>query len=101
VTAHGLPWKATTTSSSGGTEKGKISGISLDGSGDGCSAEINGTSSSGSNGAVKFSYTSSTGALKFLTTGGNLHVYDSNGCLGVINDGDSVTLGASYKTKAA
>jgi hypothetical protein len=101
VTAHGLPWKATATSSGASTEKGKLSGISLKGSGDGCSAEIDGTSSSGSNGVVQFSYTFSSGALKFLTTGGNLHVYDSTGCHGVINDGDSVTLGGSYKIKAA
>ncbi len=47
-------------------------------------------------GRVTFKYTDSTGQLRVLTTGSNLHFYDARGCLGLVNDGDPATLSVTY-----
>ena len=58
---------------------------------------IDGTSAAVSDGTATFRYTDSTGRLRVLTTGGNLHIYDvSEGCLGLWNDGDTATLSTTY-----
>src|SRR5215472_2504969 len=46
--------------------------------------------------AVSFNSTTSTGALKVLTTGGNLHIYSVSGCFGLIRSGDPATFSATY-----
>ena len=57
---------------------------------------IDGTSGTASDGAVKVSYTNSTGRLKLLSTGGNLHFYNVMGCFGLINSGDAAALSATF-----
>lgn len=58
---------------------------------------IDGTSATADDGRVAFRCTDSTGQLKLLTHGGNLHYYHvSNGCLGIVKDRDPATLSATY-----
>jgi hypothetical protein len=57
---------------------------------------IDGTSATASNGRVKFRHTDSTGRLKTLTVGGNLHFYNVSGCAGLFNTGDPVTISANF-----
>jgi len=45
---------------------------------------------------VKAHYKNHTGALTVLTTGGNLHIYNVNGCFGLINSGDVATFSGAY-----
>jgi hypothetical protein len=45
---------------------------------------------------VLFQYTNSTGKLKVLTTGGNLHIYKVVGCAGLIASGDALTFSGTY-----
>ena len=94
----GLPWHVNFSfyNAAEGVVRGTISHIHLTVSG-GCTAMIDGTSATGSNGKVTFRYTGSTGRLTVLTTGGNLHFYDVGpGCLGDFKDGDPATLSATY-----
>lgn len=66
-------------------------------SGNGCTAVIDGTSGTASDGRVRFTYADSTGRLTVLATSGNLHFWNvSAGCLGLVNSGDRATLGATY-----
>jgi hypothetical protein len=97
--AAGLPWHVNFSSynAAKGVARGTISHIRILGSSNGCSFVIDGTSAAVSDGTVTFRYTDSTGRLRVLTTGGNLHVYDvSEGCLGLWNDGDTATLSTTY-----
>jgi len=99
-TSHGLPWKLNAVSydSSTGVTTGTITGIDLTLSGPSCSADVDGTGASKDNGKVDATYTNSTGVLKVLTTGGNLHFYDVIGCgfTGGINNGDTFTFNPTY-----
>jgi hypothetical protein len=61
-----------------------------------CTAVINGTGGTTPDGAVPVSYTSKTGTLKILRTGGSLHWYHVHKCAGIVNNGDAATLSASY-----
>ena len=62
-----------------------------------CTAVINGTSSTAPDGVVPVSYTSKTGTLKILQSGGDLHWYHvARHCAGIINNGDAATISASY-----
>ena len=47
-------------------------------------------------GKVKVTYTNSTGKLKVLPTGGNLHVCNVSGCAGLINSGDATQFSGTY-----
>jgi hypothetical protein len=47
-------------------------------------------------GHVRFSYTDSTGRLKILTTGGNLHFYNITGCAGLWNNNDPLTVSGTF-----
>jgi hypothetical protein len=47
---------------------------------------------------VKFSYTDSTAKLKALTTSGNLHFHNVNGCAGLVRNNDPATLSATFAT---
>jgi hypothetical protein len=62
----------------------------------GCTAVIDGTSGTASDGTVKLRYTNSTGRLRLLTTGGNLHFYNVRGCAGLVNTGDPATISARF-----
>ncbi len=98
VTTKALPWKLNAVSydSSTGVTTGTITGIDATLSGPTCSAEVDGTGAGKDNGKVKATYTNSTGKLKVLTTGGNLHIYDVSGCSGLIVTGNATTFSATY-----
>jgi hypothetical protein len=88
------PYPLTATSYKSGVTKGTITNIKATLSGTGCSATVAGTSAS-SAGKVTGTFTNSTDVLK--TSGGNLHVYNVNGCFGLISSGDATSYSASYK----
>jgi hypothetical protein len=98
VTSNNLPYKlnAKSYNSSTGVTTGTITGIDATLTGPSCSAEVDGTAAGADDGTVKAHYTNSTGKLKILTTGGNLHIYDVVGCAGLINSGDATTFTATY-----
>jgi hypothetical protein len=96
TTAH-LPWylNATSYTASTGVTEGIITGAHATLSGPGCSAVVDGTSATADDGTVAGTYTNSTHTLKTLTTGGDLHVYDVDGCFGLVKSGDAATLSGS------
>jgi hypothetical protein len=98
VTSNDLPYalNAKSYDSSTGVTTGTITGIDATLTGPDCSATVDGTAAGADNGMVKAKYTNSTGKLKILATGGNLHVYDVSGCSGLINTGDATTFVATY-----
>lgn len=80
-----------------GVARGTLSHLRITGSASGCAFAVNGTSGTAGEGRVVFRYTDSTGRLKLLAAGGDLHFYEvSKGCLGSVNSGDPATLGATY-----
>ncbi len=87
------PWKLVGNSYKGGVTHGKITGIKATLSGAGCSATVGGTTAT-STGTTTGTYTNSTGILK--VSGGNLHVWNVSGCLGLINTGDGTTFTGKY-----
>jgi hypothetical protein len=96
----GFPWKLTGSAynSTSGVTTGNITGIhaKLTQTGGPCSATVGGATATAA-GKVKVTYTNSTGKLKVLTTGGNLHVWNvTSGCGGLINTGDATTFSGSY-----
>lgn len=101
VTPSHLPWKLNLVSynKTKGVTTATLTGIHIKiaVAALGCSAIVDGTKATGDNGMITVTYTNKTGVLTTLTKGGNLKLYSvSSGCLGVINTGDKVTLGASY-----
>jgi hypothetical protein len=46
-------------------------------------------------------YTNKTAKLTTLKTGGKLHLFDIHSCLGLISNGDTVTISASYTVSPA
>jgi len=54
--------------------------------GAGCGFVIDGTKGGASDGTVKFTYTNRTHQVK--VSGGNLHVFNVNGCAGLVANGD-------------
>jgi hypothetical protein len=97
VSNSGFPWTLSGTSYNATTKvtTGFINGIKSTLSGPGCSATVAGTTAT-SKGKVKVTYTDSTGKLKVLTTGGNLHVFNVSGCSGLINTGDATQFSGTY-----
>jgi hypothetical protein len=87
------PWKLNGNTFSGGVTHGKITGIKASLSGPGCSATVGGTTAT-STGTTTGTYTNSTGILK--VSGGNLHVWNVSGCLGLINTGDGTTFTGKF-----
>jgi hypothetical protein len=65
----------------------------------GCTAVADGTSAKAHNGVLAATYSNKTHRLTALRTGGSLRVYDVRNCYGVINNGDSITLSASYAVR--
>ena len=61
-----------------------------------CTAVIDGTSGTASDGTVKFSCSDPTGVLQVRATGGNLHFYNVQGGAGLINTGDSASISATF-----
>jgi len=87
------PWKLNASTFSSGVTHGHITGIKASLSGNGCSATVAGTTAT-TVGTVNGTYTNSTGILK--VSGGNLHVWNVSGCLGLINSGDATTFVGAY-----
>jgi hypothetical protein len=98
LTFSNLSYVLSATSYSSGTTTGRISGIHAVGTGVGCSFVMDGTSATADNGYIMFTYANSTGRLK-ISSGGNLHFYDVEGCFGVIGSGDGLTLRLSEPYK--
>jgi len=96
VHTSAFPWHLNAVSFSSGVTTGTITHIHATLSGTGCSATVDGTGPTKNNGMVKAKYSNSTGKLTTLTTRGNLHVYNVNGCAGLINTGDATTFSGSY-----
>jgi hypothetical protein len=96
--ARDLPWRLNLSSYSAttGVVAGSLGHIQLKLSLPSCTAVIDGTSGTASDGIVKFRYTNGTGVLRTRTAGGNLHFYNVRGCAGVVNTGDSATISATY-----
>jgi hypothetical protein len=90
------PWPLSGSSFHSGVTKGTISNIKATISGSGCSAKVAGTSAS-SPGKVTGTYSNSSGKLK--VSGGNLHIWDVNGCFGLIHNGDPSAFSGAYKIK--
>ena len=97
VTDMHFPWKLSGTSynATTGTTTGFINGIEATLSGPSCTAFVAGTTAT-TPGKVKVTYKNSTGALAVQTTGGTLHVWNVNGCAGLINSGDPTTFKGTY-----
>jgi hypothetical protein len=87
------PWHLTGTTYASGVTHGKITGITASLSGVGCSATVAGLTAT-TPGTTTGTYTNSTGILK--VSGGNLHVWNVSGCLGLINTGDGTTFTGNY-----
>ena len=97
VKSSHFPWHLNAVSYKSGVTTGTITGIHATLSGPSCSATVDGTGATKNNGRVKATYTNSTGILKVLTSGGNLHIYRVSGCAGLIHTGNSATFSGSYK----
>jgi hypothetical protein len=98
VTNSHFPWSlnAVSFNSTSGVTTGTLTGIHATLTGPSCSAVVDGTGATADNGMVSVTYTNSTGALKVLTTGGNLHIYSVSGCFGLIHSGDPATFSGTY-----
>jgi hypothetical protein len=97
-TSSGFPWhlNARSYDPATGVTSGRLSGIHLSWtiSVIPCSAVVDGTSGTASNGTIPFTYNNATHVLR-LHKGGNLHLWD-NTCPNVAN-GTRMTLSGSYK----
>jgi len=91
-----LPFSLNALSYKGGVTGGTITGMDATLSGPSCSATVDGTAADGLDGQVAFSYSNTSGRMQDLTSGGNLALYNVNGCLGLIKSGDPVTVSGSY-----
>jgi hypothetical protein len=80
-----------------GTTTAKITGIHGTFMGPSCSYVLDGTGATMHNGTLAITYANDTHKLKFLTTDGNLHVYQLRSCgfLGPIHNNDHLTLSAT------
>ena len=98
LTSTGLPWHLNLTSYDArtGVSHGTISHLQLALAGPSCTAAINGTSSTASNGVVAVTYANATAKLKILPAGGTLHWYHVHGCAGLVGNGDPAQLSATY-----
>jgi hypothetical protein len=97
VTNSAFPWILSGTSYNATTHvtTGFINGIKSHLSGPSCSANVAGATAT-AKGKVKVTYTNSTGKLKVLPTGGNLHVFNVVGCANLINSGDATQFSGTY-----
>jgi hypothetical protein len=101
VKAAHLPWHLNLVSynSAKGVTTATLTGIhiTLSVPAIGCTAVADGTGATAHNGTVQVTYTNKTGKLAMLKTGGKLHLYDVKNCQGVVRDGDSVAIIATYR----
>jgi hypothetical protein len=94
--AH-IPWhlNAQSYDKATGTTSGTITGIHIAITGPTCSVVVDGTGSGKDDGRIGFRYVNKTHKLTFPDSGGNLHYYSVNGCLGLVKSGDSANLHAT------
>jgi hypothetical protein len=76
-----------------------LSHVQLKLAGPSCSAVIDGTSGTASDGIVTFTYATSTATLTVLPNGGNLHFYHLNGCAGLLTAGDPATISGKLSVR--
>jgi hypothetical protein len=102
VANSGFPWTlhGTAFNSGTGVTTGNITGIKSHLSGPSCSADVRGATAT-STGKVKVTYTNGTHKLKVLASGGTLHVFNVNGCAGLINNGDATQFTGTYTVSPA
>ena len=98
---HGLPWHLNLDSydAATGVSRGTISHLKISFVAYpnlSCHAVVNGTSGSTPDGVVAVTYTNQTGKLKILAHGGTLHWYHVNDCAGLIHNGDTAALSATF-----
>jgi hypothetical protein len=95
---RGLPWHLNLLSydAATGVSRGTVSHLKIAFSIIGCSAVVNGTSGSAPDGVVAVTYANQTGTLKILLHGGTLHWYHVRGCAGLVHNGDTATLSATF-----
>lgn len=98
LTAGDLPWHLNFTSynATARTVTGSISHLHIGVFKPDCHALVDGTSGTAGDGIVRFTYTNSTAKLKALTTGGNLHFYNVQGCAGLFRNSDPATVSATF-----
>jgi hypothetical protein len=96
--ARDLPWHLNFSSydATTGVVTGSISHFQLSFAALSCTAVIDGSSGTASDGNVQVTYTNSTAKLKALTTGGNLRFYNVKGCFGEIITNDPAAIAATY-----
>lgn len=101
IQASDLPWHLNVSSydATTGVVTGSLSHLRLKLLLPGCTAVIDGTSGTASDGIVQVRYTNSTGVLKPVATGGNLHFYNVRGCAGLFETGDSAIISATYTVR--
>ena len=105
IAAGHLPWHLDLVSynAAKGVTTGALTGmhLSLSVPAVGCTAVADGTAGNADNGSLAVAYTNKTAKLTTLKTGGKLHLYDIHNCLGLISDGDTVTISAAYAVSPA
>jgi len=102
VTNSNFPWTlhGTAFNATSGVTTGNITGIKSHLSGTGCSADVRGATAT-SAGKVKVTYTNGTHKLKVLGGGGTLHVFNVNGCAGLLTNGDATRFTGTYTVSPA
>ena len=100
VMAGALPWQISFDSYNSKLDvvSGTVSEVKVTLAGS-CGAVVNGTGGAAADGTVRAVYADGLGQLTLLSGGGNLHYWHVKGCGHVINDGDPVTLTASYAVR--
>jgi hypothetical protein len=78
---------------------GNLSHAQLKLAGPSCSAVIDGSSGTASDGITRFTYTASTATFTVLPHGGNLHFYNLSGCGGLSIGGDPATLSGKLSVR--
>jgi hypothetical protein len=100
VTPNTAPWTMTGTqfnpSRNLGVTTGEVHGMSLSFSSSSCSGVLDGSAAGANDGSVAYQYYNNPHWLIVRPWGSTLHVYDVNGCSGIFNDGDLVTLHAIF-----
>jgi hypothetical protein len=101
ISSGAVKWPLNAVTYKSGVTHGTITKIHVTVSSSACSLVIDGTSGTADNGKVAITYTNSTHKLAILPTGGNLHVYNVNGCLGAVSNGDAGSIKSSYAVSPA
>jgi hypothetical protein len=101
ISSGAVKWPLNAVSYKSPTTTGTITKIHVSISSSECSAVIDGSSGSAHNGKVKITYNNTTHKLAILPTGGTLHVWDVQGCLGAVANGDAGTIKSSYAVTPA